>query len=134
MNKCIFKGNFTNDPETRLSQDGEITITRFCLAVNRRFKRDGEPEADFPNFIAFGKNAENIGKFFVKGNPILVTAHLQTGSYTNREGKKVYTTDFIVEEWEFIGGKVEKKSSNEEPKDGEFMEIPENSKEELPWN
>ena len=129
MNKCIYKGTLCADPEIRTTQDGQTTIARFRLAISRRFKREGEPEADFINVVAFNKNAENIHKFFSKGSQILITSHVQTESYTNSDGKKVYTTDFIVEEWEFVGPSQQKEEPKAKP--GEFVQVPD---EDLPWN
>ena len=136
-NKCFFLGRFTGDPEVRYSQNGETAITRFRLGVNRRFKREGEPDADFINFVAFGQTAENIGKFFLKGSQILVESRCQTGSYENRDGQKVYTTDFIVEAFEFTqsSSKPEQKAEPKakKAKDGEFVQIPKGD-EDLPWD
>ena len=144
MNKCLFVGRLTADPETRYSQNGDTAITRFRIAVNRRVKKEGEPDADFLNAVAFGKNAENIGKYFTKGSQILLDTHVQTGSYTNKDGQKVFTTDFVVESWEFVGGKSENGSNGHsgtpsgapkkpEQKDGEFVDVPETT-EDLPWD
>ena len=107
MNKCILVGRLTKDPETRVSQgDNGTTITRFSIAVNRRFKnKDGIYEADFPNCVCYGKTAEFVDQYFKKGMAIGVTGRLTTGSYTNKDGQKVYTTDVIVEETEFVESK-----------------------------
>lgn len=135
MNNCIFSGRLTNDPEVRYSANGETAITRFRLAVNRRFKREGEPDADFLNILAFGKSAENIGKYFKKGSMIILETHVQTGSYENREGQKVYTTDFVVDSWDFAGSsetKSEKPKEEPKAKDGELVPVPES--DNLPWD
>ena len=107
MNKCILVGRLTKDPETRVSQgDNGTTITRFSIAVNRRFKnKDGIYEADFPNCVCYGKTAEFVDQYFKKGMAIGVTGRLTTGSYTNKDGQKVYTTDVVVEETEFVESK-----------------------------
>jgi single-strand DNA-binding protein len=99
-------GRLTKDPEIRSTADGK-TIASYSLAVNRSFKRDGDPDADFLNCVAFGKSAEFAEKYFKKGMQILVTGRIQTGSYTNKEGHKVYTTDIIIESQEFTEKKQE---------------------------
>jgi len=105
MNKVILMGRLTRDPEVRYSQGNEpMAIARYSLAVNRRFKRDGEPDADFFNIVAFGKNGEFAEKFFQKGQQVSVVGHLQTGSY-EKDGVKRYTTDIIVEEQHFAESK-----------------------------
>ena len=107
MNKVIIIGRFTRDPEIKYSTGENATATaRFSLAVNRRFKnKEGNYDADFINCVAFGKTAEFIEKYFTKGMAIGITGHIQTGSYTNKEGQKVYTTDVVVEETEFVESK-----------------------------
>lgn len=135
MNNCIFSGRLANDPETRYAQNTDTAITRFRLAVSRRYKREGEPDADFLNMLAFGKTAENIGKFFTKGAMIIVETRCQTGSYENRDGQKVHTTDFVIDSWDFAGPNEKKETKKEEKpkaKDGEFVDVPEDDK--LPWD
>lgn len=107
MNKCTLVGRLTKDPEIRYSQGENTTATaRFSVAVNRRFKNaEGNYDADFINCVAFGKTAEFLEKYFKKGMAIGLTGHIQTGSYTNKDGQKVYTTDVIVEETEFVESK-----------------------------
>lgn len=107
MNKCTLVGRLTKDPEIRYSQGENATATaRFSVAVNRRFKNaEGNYDADFINCVAFGKTAEFLEKYFKKGMAIGLTGHIQTGSYTNKDGQKVYTTDVIVEETEFVESK-----------------------------
>jgi single-strand DNA-binding protein len=136
MNKIILVGRLVRDTETRVSQGDNTTyITRYTLAVDRRFKKDGEPSADFINCVAFGKSAEFAEKYFFKGMKVGVTGHLQTSSYTNKEGQKVYTTDVVIEEQEFC----ESKQASEQPTpsstvgDG-FVKIPDGLEEELPFN
>lgn len=105
MNKVILMGRLTRDPEVRYSQGNEPTaIARYSLAVNRRFKRDGEPDADFINIVAFGKNGEFAEKFFKKGQNVCVVGSIKTGSY-EKDGIKRYTTDIIVEEQHFAESK-----------------------------
>lgn len=100
MNKCIFMGRLCSDPETRVSQGG-MTVTRFRMAVDRPRTSD-EKKADFINVIAFGKQAETIDRYVRKGQRLLVATHVQTDAYTNREGRKIYTTDFAVESFNFL--------------------------------
>lgn len=99
MNKVIISGRLTRDPETRYS--GETCVAKFTLAVNRIYKKDGEPSADFINCTAFGAKAEFAEKYFRQGVKIAIVGRWQTGSYTNKSGQKVYTNDCIVESQEF---------------------------------
>ena len=93
MNKVILMGRLTRDPEVRYSQgENSLAIARFTLAVDRRFKKQGEQDADFISCVAFGKSAEHAEKYYRQGLKIAVTGRIQTGSYTNKEGQKVYTT------------------------------------------
>lgn len=139
MNKIILMGRLTKDPEVRYSQgNNAMAIARYTMAVERKFKRDGEANADFINCIAFGKNGEFAEKYLHKGIKILVEGRIQTGSYTNRDGVKVYTTDVVVESCEFAESK--NTSQGERPQaapqtdsDG-FMSIPDGIDEELPFN
>ena len=114
MNKVIIIGRFTRDPEIKYTTGENATATaRFSLAVNRRFKnKEGNYDADFINCVAFGKTAEFIEKYFTKGTAIGITGRIQTGSYTNKEGQKVYTTDVVVEETEFVESKNKGTSDN----------------------
>ena len=114
MNKVIIIGRFTRDPEIKYTTGENATATaRFSLAVNRRFKnKEGNYDADFINCVAFGKTAEFIEKYFSKGMAIGITGRIQTGSYTNKEGQKVYTTDVVVEETEFVESKNKSTSDN----------------------
>lgn len=105
MNKVILIGRLTADPEVRFSQgENALCIARYRLAVNRRFKRDGEPEADFINCVAFGKQGEFAEKYLHKGMKIAVSGRIQTGSY-EKDGVKHYTTDIVAEEHEFCESK-----------------------------
>ena len=103
MNKVILMGRLTRDAEVRYSQgENSTAIARFSLAVDRRFRRDGDEQtADFINCVAFGKTAEFIEKYINKGRQICVSGRIQTGSYTNRDGQKIYTTEVVVEEVDF---------------------------------
>ena len=138
MNKVIEIGRLTKDPEIRYSQGASSTcIARYTLAVDRKFKQEGQPNADFINCIAFGKLGEFAEKYLHKGVKIAVTGRIQTGSYTNKDGQKVYTTDVVVEEQEFCESKSQ---SNSQPQpapsnsDG-FMSIPDGLDDTgLPFN
>lgn len=100
-------GRLTRDPDVRYSQgENPMAIARYTLAVDRRFKRDGEQNADFINCLAFGRSAEFAEKYFKQGTKIAVSGRIQTGSYTNREGVKVYTTEVVIEEQEFAESKA----------------------------
>ena len=106
MNKVILMGRLTRDPEVRYSAgENALAIARYTLAVDRRFRRDGEANADFINCVSFGRTAEFAEKYFRQGLKIAVTGRIQTGSYTNREGQKVYTTEVVVEDQEFAESK-----------------------------
>ena len=139
MNKVILMGRPTKNPEVRYSQGEKSTaIARYTLAVDRRFKRDNEQNADFINCIAFGKSAEFAEKYFHKGTKVVVTGRIQTGSYTNKDGQKVYTTDVVVEDQEFAESKAtsQQNQKNNAPvsdSDG-FMNIPDGIDEEMPFS
>lgn len=141
MNSVQLVGRFTRDPEVRYS-DGGVSIARFSLAVDRRFKSENGPTADFPNCVAFGKTAEFIEKYFRKGMRIGLQGRIQTGSYTNQDGTKIYTTDVVVESCEFVESKGSQQQETENENnsgfgptgyDG-FMNIPDGIDEELPFN
>ena len=139
MNKVILMGRLTRHPEVRYTQgDNAMAIARYSLAVDRRFKRDGEPDADFINCVAFGKAGEFAEKYLKKGTKIAVVGRIQTGSYTNKDGQKVYTTDVVVEEQEFAESKNSGSSDNNQSapanKNTDFMNIPDGIDEELPFN
>ncbi len=136
MNKLILMGRLTKDPEVRYSQgNNPMAVARYTLAVDRKFKRDVEPNADFINCIAFGKNGEFAEKYLHKGIKILVEGRWQSGSYTNRDGQKVYTNDCVVESCEFAESKNASQSERPQPSNSDdgFMQIPDNM-EELPFN
>ena len=123
MNKTLLIGRLTRDPDIRYTQSEQpTTIARFNLAVDRRFKKDGEQSADFISCVAFGKTAEFIEKYVFKGTKIAVEGRIQTGSYTNNDGNKVYTTDVVVEQVEFAGAKTDSKSAAKESND-DFMNV-----------
>lgn len=131
MNICHFMGRLVRDPEIRYTQSETPIITaRYTLAVDREFKRKGEPTADFLTFIAFGKAGEFVEKYLKKGVKIVVTARCQVRSY-EKDGKKVYVTEFIAEKHEFAESK---RASEGEPESNDFMQIPDGAEEELPFN
>ena len=155
MNKAILMGRLTRDPEVRYTQgENQMAIARFTLAVDRRFNRNGdENTADFISCVSFGKTAEFAEKYFRKGTKIAVTGRIQTGSYTNKDGVKVYTTEVVVEEQEFAesknsnsgnagdsfggnsysGNTASQQAAPMAASDG-FMNIPDGIDEELPFN
>ena len=138
MNKTILIGRSTKDADVRYSQgDKPMAIARISLAVDRKFKQDGQPTADFINCIAFGKTAEVIEKYVAKGTKIAVVGHIQTGSYTNKDGQKVYTTDVVIDELEFCESKNSEQSNNHPAPapngDMGFMNIPDGISDELPF-
>ena len=108
MNRVILCGRLTREPEVRYSQtaSGSMAVARYTLAVDRAFKKEGEQAADFINCIAFGKNGEFAEKYLHQGTKIVVTGRIQTGSYTNKDGQRVYTTDVVVEEQDTNFAKV----------------------------
>ena len=108
MNKVILMGRLTRDPDVRYSQgDNPMAIARYTLAVDRRFKRDGDQQtADFISCVAFGKNGEFAEKYLHQGTKIVAEGRIQTGSYTNKDGNKVYTTEVVVENQEFAESKA----------------------------
>lgn len=151
MNKVILMGRLTRDPDVKYTAgDNPMAIARYTLAVDRRFKRENEATADFISCVAFGKAAEFSEKYFRQGIRIVVSGRIQTGSYTNRDGNKVYTTDVVVEEQEFAESKNNAAGNNNAQDntaagqqsgnqgvsvdaDG-FMNIPDGIDEELPFS
>ena len=106
MNKAVLVGRLTRDPEVRYSQgDNATAVARYTVAVDRRFKRDGEPTADFIPCVVFGRSAEFAEKYFRQGMRVLVSGRLQTGSYVNKDGQRVYTTEVILDDQEFADSK-----------------------------
>ena len=139
MNKVILMGRLTRDPEVRYSQgDSQLAIGKFSLAVDRRFKKQGDTvTADFFNCTAFGKQAEFVEKYLKQGTKILVIGRVQNDNYTNKEGQKVYSVQIIVEEMEFAESKASAEQRGQEdnnmPGDG-FMNIPDGIDNSLPFN
>ena len=164
MNKVILMGRLTRDPEVRYSQNGnQMAVARFSIAVDRRFKREGEPDADFFNCTAFGKQAEFVERYLHKGTKILTSGRIQNDNYTNKDGQVVYSVRIMVEEIEFAesknaaggadggfgggnagfggnnfgGGNFGGNSYNRPAPSGAgdgFMNIPDGIDEELPFN
>ena len=142
MNKVHLMGRLTRDPDIRYTQgDKPMAIARFTLAVNRQYKKDGEQTADFISCVAFGKQAEHAEKYYYKGIKIVISGRIQTGSYTNSDGQKVYTTEVIVENQEFAESKAVKdrdatgeqtytQSGHEEG----FVPIPDELEGEVPFD
>lgn len=131
MNKIIVMGRLVRDPEVSISTSGTV-FARFNIAVDRRFKREGEPDADFFNCSAFGKTAEFIERYFKKGIKVIVSGRLQNDNYTNKDGQKVYGVKIIVEDTEFCESK--KSETTEDASGADFVNIPEGLVEELPFS
>lgn len=139
MNKVELVGRLTRDPEVRYSQGEKATaIARFTLAVDRRVKdADGNYGADFISCVAFGKTGDFLEKYFKKGMKIGITGRIQTGNYTNKDGVKVYTTDVVVDDAEFVeskGASVGAQATAQIASEDGFMNIPDGIDEELPFN
>ena len=145
MNKVILMGRLTRDPEVRYGAgENSTAVARYTIAVDRRFKRGGEQSADFIGCVASGRNAEFAEKYLRQGTKIVLTGRIQTGSYTNRDGQKVYTTDIVVEEQEFAeskaaaagnGGQGNYSRASSAPSDANgFMNIPDGIDDELPFS
>lgn len=145
MNNVSLVGRLVRDPEVRYGQNESVSVAKFSLAVERRFKRDGEPTADFINCTVFGKSAEFTEKYFRKGMRVAITGRIQTGSYKNKDGQTVFTTEIIVESQEIAQSKSESNesstASNAEAgkspygsSGDDFMSIPEGAEDELPFS
>ena len=138
MNKVILIGRLTRDVEMKYSTNNDTAIARYTLAVNRPFKREGEPEADFLPCVAFNKTAEFAEKYLAKGIRVAIEGRIQTGSYTNSEAEKVYVPEIVVERQEFL----EKKARNNQPEanaavnnsQSAYMDMLDGIDEELPFN
>ena len=137
MNKVIIIGRLVRDPEVRYTASN-MCCASFSVAIDRRFKQDGQPTADFPRVIAWAKTAEFIEKYFSQGMKIALEGRIQTGSYKNKDGNTVYTTDIVAEAVEFVESKGTTKSQNSEPPkpdDDGFMSVPDGVEDEgLPFN
>lgn len=142
MNKVILMGRLTGDPEVRYGTgERNMAVGRYTLAVDRRYKRDGEQQADFIRCVTFDKAAEFAEKYFRKGMRVCVSGRIQTGSYTNREGQKIHTTDVIIEDQEFAeskkeaGQQAQEQKPQPEPLGDGFMHIPDGVEDDsLPFN
>lgn len=148
MNKVIMMGRLTRDPEVRYSQGASQTaIARFSLAVDRRWKREGEPDADFFNCTVFGRQADFVEKYLRQGTKVVITGRIQNDNYTNKEGQKVYSVQIIVDEIEFAESKnaaasnagapayqADSRPSPSQAAGDGFMSIPDGAEEELPFN
>ena len=140
MNKVILNGRLTRDPEVRYSNNS-ICVAKYTLAVNRTYRKEGEPTADFINCTVFGKPAEFAEKYFRQGVKIAIVGRWQTGSYTNKNGQKVYTNDCIVESQEFDQTRSERQAEEQNtqpapeptPADNSWMNIPDGLDTELPF-
>lgn len=133
MNKWIGIGRLTRDPEVKRSEEKGTCVARYTLAIDRKIKQEGQQNADYISCVAFGKAGEFVEKYLKQGTKIAVTGRIQTGSYKNKEGKTVYTTDVIVEEHEFVEAK--KENTQPEPKESpdDFVDIPAGIEEDLPF-
>lgn len=146
MNKVILLGRLVREPETRYGgANDSMAVCRYTLAVDKKIKKYGEATADFINCISFGKTAEFAEKYFTKGLRVAVSGRIQTGSYTNRDGQKIYTTDVVVEEHEIAQSRSEASNHQEsnlqpeispygEDKDNGFMNVPDGIDDELPFS
>lgn len=145
MNNASLVGRLVRDPEVRYGQNESVSVAKFSLAVERKWKRDGEPTVDFINCTVFGKSAEFTEKYFRKGMRVAITGRIQTGSYKNKDGQTVFTTEIIVESQEIAQSKSESNesstASNAEAgkspygsSGDDFMSIPEGTEDELPFS
>lgn len=132
MNKVILIGRLTKNAEER--NNSTTTVTRFNVAVDRAYKKEGEPTADFISCVAFGKTAEFISKYFSKGSKIVIEGEWRTGSYTNKDGQKVYTNDCIVNRVEFAESKKAESTTAPTAPNDDFMSIPGDIDELVPFN
>ena len=134
MNNVVLMGRLTRDPDVKYTQGSNpMAVARFTLAVDRRFKKEGEATADFINCVVFGKSAEFTERYYRQGMRVCISGRIQTGSYINKDGQKVYTTDVVVEEQEFAESKTSSQNVPQQSND-EFMSIPYGIDEELPFN
>ena len=132
MNKVLLIGRLTKDTELRTN--GNATVCRFSVAVDRAWKKEGEPTADFISCVAFGKTAEFVDKYFGKGSKIVIEGEWRTGSYTNKDGQKVYTNDCVVNRVEFAESKKAESTTAPTAPNDDFMSIPGDIDELVPFN
>ncbi len=137
MNKVIMMGRLTRDPEVRYGGANNTAVARYSIAVDRRFKRDGEPDADFFNCVSFGKQGEFVEKYLRKGTKVVLEGELRNNNYTNKEGQKVYSIEINVNSVEFAESKNASSSAAPAPVgdtgDG-FMSIDDGIEDEMPFN
>lgn len=131
MNKVILIGRLTKDTELRTN--GNVTVCRFNVAVDRAWKKEGEPTADFISCVAFGKTAEFVDKYFGKGSKIVIEGEWRTGSYTNKDGQKVYTNDCVVNRVEFAESKKAESTNAPTTPNDDFMDIPGDIDDQVPF-
>lgn len=141
MNQVQLAGRLTADPKVTQGQGENSAVARFTLAVDRRFKREGQPNADFISCVCFGKSAEFVDKYLHKGTKIIASGHIQTGSYTNKDGQRVYTTDVIIDQMEFAESKATSQQNTQSSpstqtttQNDDFMNVPDGIDEELPFH
>lgn len=135
MNKWLGLGRLTRDPDIRYTNGEEqMCVARYTVAIDRKVKKEGQQNADFVSCVAFGKNGEFAEKYLKKGTKIAVEGRIQTGSYINKDGQKVYTTDIVVESQEFAESKKTSEGQEEptETNDG-YIDIPEGIEQDLPF-
>ena len=133
MNKVIMMGRLTRDPEILNAVSG-LAIARYSIAVDRKIKKEGEPDADFFNCTSFGKQAEFCERYLKKGTKVAITGRLQNNNYTNKDGQKVYDVRIMVEEVEFAEGKKDGQQNAQEAPGNDFLNIPDGLVEELPFS
>lgn len=134
MNKVVLVGRLVADPDVRYTNgDNPMAIARYRLAVDRRSKREGDSDADFISCVAFSKQGEFAEKYLKKGMKMAISGRIQTGSYTNNDGQKVYTTDVVVEEHYFCESRGNNSPAQQSSGDDGFMNIPDEIDEQLPF-
>ena len=130
MNQVVLMGRLTKEPT--INGEGDKKVARFTLAVDRRFKKEGQDNTDFISCVAFSKLGEFTEKYLKKGTKVVLSGRIQTGSYNDKNGNKVYTTDVIAESIEFAESKKSEETSNSSS-DADFMDIPQNVKDDMPF-
>lgn len=140
MNKIIMMGRLTRDPEIRYGGvNNDNAVARYTIAVDRRFKQEGQPQADFFNVVSFGKAAEFVEKYLRKGTKIVIEGELRNNDYTNKNGEKVYSIQIVTSQIEFAESKASQNHPQEPPvgnvpDEGGFMSIPDDIEDKLPFN
>lgn len=133
MNKVILMGRLTHEPEVRYTQANNNCVCSFSLAVNRRFKQEGQPDADFFNVVSWNKTAEFCSKYFSKGQQVSVIGRLQTRNYDDKDGKKVYVTEVVAEEVYFADTKKESKETQETQQTSDGFQVVQQDDSNLPF-